>query len=51
MFRPQYVHHLYKRKKKKKPSDEDKDGQKEALEEGLAKTKYLSVKWLETCKT
>lgn len=33
LFRPQYVHHLYKRKKKKKPSDEDKDGQKEALEE------------------
>lgn len=33
LFKPQYVHHLYKRKKKKKPSDEDKDGQKEALEE------------------
>lgn len=36
MFKPQYVHHLYKRKKKKKASDEDKDGQqREALEEGI----------------
>nr|XP_022324480.1 transcription initiation factor TFIID subunit 1-like isoform X2 [Crassostrea virginica] len=34
LFKPQYVHHLYKRKKKKKASDEDKDGQqREALEE------------------
>ncbi|XP_061189439.1 transcription initiation factor TFIID subunit 1-like isoform X1 [Saccostrea echinata] len=33
LFKPQYVHHLYKRKKKKKPAEEEKDNQKELSEE------------------